>query len=86
MGMKSVLQLESSGLDYFRLEGSEEEILANKTEQKRVLSCTDRVSKKSIKKPLNSSCKEMLLVTTKELMLEANVGEVGGVLHCFNGR
>jgi len=82
VGHKKCVAIGECGLDYFRLEGSEEEILANKTEQKRVFRAQIELAKK-YKKPLIVHVRDASR-DSKELMLEANVGEVGGVLHCFN--
>jgi len=70
------------GLDYFRLEGSEEEKDAEKQEQKRVFRAHIELAKK-YNKPLIVHIRDASR-DSKELMLEANAGEVGGVLHCFN--
>jgi len=70
------------GLDYFRLEGTEEEKETEKVEQKRVFRAQIELAKK-YKKPLIVHIRDASR-DSKTLMLDANVGEVGGVLHCFN--
>jgi len=70
------------GLDYFRLEGSYEEKEAEKLEQKRVFRAQIELAKR-YKKPLIVHIRDASR-DSKELMLEANAGEVGGVLHCYN--
>ncbi|MDF1883802.1 TatD family hydrolase [Sulfurimonas sp. SAG-AH-194-C21] len=82
VGHEKCVAIGECGLDYFRLEGTEEEILAEKTEQKRVFCAQIELAKK-YKKPLIVHVRDASR-DSKELMLEANVGEVGGVLHCFN--
>ena len=70
------------GLDYFRLEGSDEEKEAEKQEQKRVFKAQIELAKK-YKKPLIVHIRDASR-DSKELMLETGAGAVGGVLHCFN--
>ena len=70
------------GLDYFRLEGSDAEKEQEKQEQKRVFKAQIELAKK-YKKPLIVHIRDASH-DSKILMLEANAGEIGGVLHCFN--
>ena len=70
------------GLDYFRLEGSDEEKELEKQEQKRVFHAQIELAQR-YKKPLIIHIRDASR-DAKVLMLEAKVGEVGGVLHCFN--
>lgn len=70
------------GLDYFRLEGSDEEKESEKEEQKRVFRAQIEIAKK-YKKPLIVHIRDASR-DSKSLMLEVGAGEVGGVLHCFN--
>ena len=70
------------GLDYFRLEGSDEDKEREKEEQKRVFRAQIELAKK-YKKPLIVHIRDAS-ADSKALMLEAGAGEVGGVLHCFN--
>ncbi len=82
VGHKKCVAIGECGLDYFRLEGSEEEILVEKQEQKRVFKAQIEIAKK-YKKPLIVHIRDASH-DSKVLMLESNVCEVGGVLHCFN--
>ena len=70
------------GLDYFRLEGSDEEKEREKEEQKRVFRAQIELAKQ-YEKPLIVHIRDAS-ADSKALMLEAGVGKVGGVLHCFN--
>ena len=70
------------GLDYFRLEGSDEEKETEKREQKRVFKAQIELAKK-YKKPLIVHIRDASR-DSKILMLKAKAGEVGGVLHCYN--
>ena len=70
------------GLDYFRLEGGDEEKESQKKEQKRVFSAHIELAKK-YKKPLIVHIRDASR-DSKAVMLEARAGEVGGVLHCYN--
>jgi len=82
VGHKKCVAIGECGLDYFRLEGSEEEIVAEKEEQKRVFRAQIELAKK-YKKPLIVHIRDASR-DSKALMLESNVEEVGGVLHCYN--
>ncbi|MDQ7068782.1 MAG: TatD family hydrolase [Sulfurimonas sp.] len=79
---KKCVAIGECGLDYFRLEGTQEEINADKEEQKRVFRAQIELAKK-YQKPLIVHVRDASR-DSKALMLECNVGEVGGVLHCFN--
>lgn len=70
------------GLDYFRLEGSDEEKAAEKQKQKEVFTAQIEIAKK-YKKPLIVHIRDASR-DSKEILLENNAKEVGGVLHCFN--
>lgn len=70
------------GLDYFRLEGSDEEKSQIKQKQKEVFVEQIEIAKK-YKKPLIVHIRDASK-DAKELLLETNAKEVGGVLHCFN--
>jgi len=70
------------GLDYFRLEGSDEEKELEKQEQKRVFISHIKLAKK-YKKPLILHIRNASS-DSKALILEHNAEEVGGVLHCYN--
>lgn len=70
------------GLDYFRLEGSDEEKEVEKKRQKEVFIAQISIAKK-YNKPLIIHIRDASS-DAKELLLEHNASEVGGVLHCFN--
>ncbi len=70
------------GLDYFRLEGSDEEKEQEKQKQKEVFVAQINLAKK-YKKPLIVHIRDASR-DSKVLLLEHNASEVGGVLHCFN--
>ncbi len=70
------------GLDYFRLEGTEEEIAQDKALQKEVF-VAQIVLAKRYKKPLIIHIRNASH-DSKVILQENNAGEVGGVLHCYN--
>ncbi len=70
------------GLDYFRLDGSEEEKEAEKVRQKELFVTQIELAKK-YKKPLIVHIRDASR-DSKELLLKHNASEVGGVLHCYN--
>mgnify|MGYP002713203482 CR=1 FL=1 len=70
------------GLDYYRLEGSNEEKELEKSKQKEVFIKQIKLAKK-YKKPLIIHIRDAS-VDSKQILLNQNAGEVGGVLHCFN--
>ena len=70
------------GLDYYRLEGSDEEKELEKQRQKEVFIAQIELAKK-YKKPLIIHIRDASR-DSKELLLAHNAGEVGGVLHCYN--
>lgn len=70
------------GLDYFRLEGSEEEKHAEKIRQEHVFREQIRFAKK-VKKPLIIHIRDASH-DAKTVLLEEGAGEIGGVLHCYN--
>jgi TatD DNase family protein len=70
------------GLDYFRLEGSDEEQNAEKIRQDQVFRSHIRFAKK-IKKPLIVHIRDASH-DSKMILLEEGAEEVGGVLHCYN--
>jgi len=82
VGHEKCVAIGECGLDYFRLEGTDEEKELEKQEQKRVFRSQIEIAKK-YKKPLIVHIRDASR-DSKELMLEANAGEVGGVLHCYN--
>jgi len=70
------------GLDYFRLEGSDEEKEVEKNEQKRVFTAQITLAKK-YKKPLIVHVRNASR-DSKVILMENGAAEVGGVLHCYN--
>jgi len=82
VGHEKCVAIGECGLDYFRLEGSDEEKEATKKHQKMVFSAQVRLAKK-YKKPLIVHIRDASH-DSKVLLLEEGAGEVGGVLHCFN--
>lgn len=70
------------GLDYFRLEGSDEEKEHEKALQKEVFAAQIALARR-YKKPLIVHIRNASH-DSKVLMLEHKAGEVGGVLHCYN--
>jgi TatD DNase family protein len=69
-------------LDYYRLPEDENEKIQNIKEQKEVLQAHIELAKK-YKKPLIIHIRDASN-DAKQILLENNAGEVGGVLHCFN--
>ncbi|MDY0232699.1 MAG: TatD family hydrolase [Sulfurimonas sp.] len=82
VGHKKCVAIGECGLDYFRLEGSDEEKLKEKEEQKRVFRAQIELAKK-YKKPLIVHIRDASR-DSKEILLELDAKEVGGVLHCYN--
>ncbi len=70
------------GLDYFRLDGSDEEKETEKQNQKKVFIAQIELAKK-YKKPLIVHIRDASS-DSKKILLDYNASEVGGVLHCFN--
>ena len=70
------------GLDYYRLEGSEEEKRAEKERQAEAFRAQIRLAV-AYGKPLIVHIRDASH-DSKMILLEQNAGEVGGVLHCFN--
>jgi len=70
------------GLDYFRLEGSDEEKELEKERQKKIFIAQIEFAKKH-KKPLIVHIRDASS-DSKDILLKYNAGDVGGVLHCFN--
>ena len=79
---KKCVAIGECGLDYFRLEGSDDEKLAQKDAQKKVFIAQIELAKK-YKKPLIIHIRDASS-DAKKILLEQNAKEVGGVLHCFN--
>lgn len=70
------------GLDYYRLEGSEEDKRLEKERQDHVFREQIRFAKK-VNKPLIVHIRDASH-DAKMVLLEENAGDVGGVLHCYN--
>ena len=70
------------GLDYYRLEGSDEDKAKEKQKQKEVFIAHIELAKK-YKKPLIVHIRNASR-DSKEILLSSNAKEVGGVLHCYN--
>lgn len=70
------------GLDYFRLPENEEEKIANIKKQKEVFISQIEFAKK-VKKPLIVHIRDASN-DSRQILIDNNAKEVGGVLHCFN--
>ncbi|MEA3229231.1 MAG: TatD family hydrolase [Campylobacterota bacterium] len=79
---KKCVAIGECGLDYYRLEGSEEDKNREKSKQKEVFIAQIELAKK-YKKPLIVHIRDASR-DSKELLLKYNADEVGGVLHCYN--
>ena len=82
VGDEKCVAIGECGLDYFRLEGSDEEKAQEKSRQKDVFVAQIELAKK-YKKPMIIHIRDASR-DSKELLLKHNAGEVGGVLHCYN--
>ncbi|MDD2905434.1 MAG: TatD family hydrolase [Sulfurimonas sp.] len=79
---KKCVAIGECGLDYFRLEGCDEEKELEKRRQKEVFAAQIEIAKK-YKKPLIVHIRDASR-DSKELLLAHDAKEVGGVLHCYN--
>ena len=79
---KKCVAIGECGLDYFRLEGNDEEKEQEKQKQKKVFVAQIELAKK-YKKPLIVHIRDASR-DSKKILLDYNAKEVGGVLHCFN--
>jgi TatD DNase family protein len=70
------------GLDYFRLPENEEEKIENIKKQKEVFISQIEFAKK-VKKPLIIHIRDASN-DSRQILIDYNAKEVGGVLHCFN--
>jgi len=70
------------GLDYYRLEGSDEQKNQEKRKQKEIFIAQIEIAKK-YKKPLIVHIRDASR-DSKKILLENGASEVGGVLHCYN--
>lgn len=82
MGHNKCVAVGECGLDYFRLEGSDEDKELEKRKQAEVFVAQIKLAKK-YKKPLIIHIRDASR-DSKEILLKHEAGEVGGVLHCFN--
>lgn len=79
---KKCVAIGECGLDYFRLEGSEEEKQIEKKVQDDVFRRQIRLAKR-FQKPLIVHIRDASH-DAKTVLLEEGAGEIGGVLHCYN--
>jgi len=79
---KKCVAIGECGLDYFRLEGSDEEKESEKHKQKEVFVSQIELAKR-YKKPLIIHIRDASR-DAKELLLKHKAEEIGGVLHCYN--
>lgn len=70
------------GLDYYRLPEDEEEKIANVKKQKEVFVAQIEFAKK-VKKPLIVHIRDASN-DSRQILMDYNAKEVGGVLHCYN--
>ncbi len=79
---KKCVAIGECGLDYYRLEGSDEDKAKEKKRQKEIFIAHIELAKK-YKKPLIVHIRDASR-DSKEILLNSNAEEVGGVLHCYN--
>ena len=79
---KKCVAIGECGLDYYRLEGSDEEKEAQKARQKEVFIAQIELAKK-YEKPLIVHIRDASR-DSKQVLIDCNAKEVGGVLHCYN--
>jgi len=79
---KKCVAIGECGLDYYRLDGSDEEKEQEKIKQKEVFISQIELAKK-YKKPLIVHIRDASR-DSKEILLRHNAKELGGVLHCYN--
>ncbi|MEN4053266.1 MULTISPECIES: TatD family hydrolase [Sulfurimonas] len=82
VGHEKCVAIGECGMDYFRLEGSDEEKAAEKAKQKEIFAWQINFAKEH-NKPLIVHIRNASH-DSKMILLENSAGEVGGVLHCFN--
>lgn len=70
------------GLDYYRLEGSDDEKAREKQKQKEIFVAQITIAKK-YNKPLIVHIRDASK-DSKQILVENDAGKVGGVLHCYN--
>ncbi len=76
------LAIGECGLDYYRLEGSDENKRVEKSKQARVFRAQIELAK-YYKKPLIVHIRDASS-DAKDILIESDAQEVGGVLHCYN--
>lgn len=79
---KKCVAIGECGLDYYRLEGSDEEKEAEKIRQKEVFIAQIEIAKR-YRKPLIIHIRDASR-DSKKILLDNGAEEVGGVLHCYN--
>jgi TatD DNase family protein len=79
---KKCVAIGECGLDYYRLEGSDEEKELEKKRQKEIFIAQIEIAKQ-YKKPLIIHIRDASR-DSKELLIQNAAKEVGGVLHCYN--
>ena len=79
---KKCVGIGECGLDYYRLEGTDEQKEAEKLKQKEVFIAQIELAKK-YKKPLIVHIRDASR-DAKKILLDYDAKVVGGVLHCFN--
>ena len=82
IGHKKCVAIGECGLDYYRLEGTDEQKEAEKLKQKEVFIAQIELAKK-YKKPLIVHIRDASR-DAKKILLDYDAKVVGGVLHCFN--
>jgi TatD DNase family protein len=79
---KKCVAVGECGLDYYRLEGSDEEKRLEKDKQADIFKKQIEIAKK-YSKPLIVHIRDASH-DAKEILINANASEIGGVLHCYN--
>lgn len=79
---KKCVAIGECGLDYYRLEGADEDKEAEKLRQKEVFIAQIELAKKH-NKPLIVHIRDASR-DSKKILLDNNAKEAGGVLHCYN--
>jgi len=82
VGHEKCVAIGECGMDYFRLEGSDEQKAAEKAKQKEIFAWQINFAKKH-NKPLIVHIRNASH-DAKIILLDNDAGRVGGVLHCFN--
>ena len=79
---KKCVAIGECGLDYYRLDGSDEEKVLEKLRQKEIFEAQIEIAKR-YKKPLIVHIRNASR-DSKQILLDCGAKEVGGVLHCYN--